>query len=99
MNKTLRTILLCFIGTSSIALGIYCFSFNTGEFIMDHMYGGDAFTGMQNASATAARNLLSMSKIIQFGLSSLLIVGGAMIVVLGIPKKKDKVANSTEQAK
>lgn len=99
MNKTLRTILLCFIGASSIALGIYCFSFNTGEFIMDNIYGGDAFTGMQNASATAARNLLSMSRIIQFGLSSLLIVGGALIVVLGIPKKNDKGSNSTEQIK
>lgn len=35
-------------------------------------FGGDAYTGMQHASAYAANNVLALTKLIKVGISSLL---------------------------
>lgn len=64
MNSKVRSILLALAGGVSIALSIYCFNMDAGEYCGDSMYGGDAYTGMQNASATAARNVKMLSKIV-----------------------------------
>ena len=57
MTKNFRTILLCAVGIISIALSIKCYSFKDLDYETKSAYGGDAFTGIQNAAATTSKNV------------------------------------------
>ena len=49
----------------SLIFAIYCFSVNVsanGSYEENKSYGGDAYTGMQNASAQAANNALNAER-------------------------------------
>ena len=48
------------------------------------MYGGDAYTGIQNAAATTSKNVKELAGIVQFGFGSILLVMGLGLVGLGL---------------
>lgn len=67
-------------GVLSIIFGLVVFGSSIGSMEIDHSYGGDAYTGMQNASAQAANNIYELSGMIKTGLAGLLIVVGIALV-------------------
>ena len=48
------------------------------------MYGGDAYTGIQNAAATTSKNVRDLAGIVQFGFGSILLVMGLTLVGFGL---------------
>lgn len=92
--KNFRSILFSFVGVLSILLAIVCFNKNTGSWASSSIYGGDAFTGIQNASAKSANNVQTLSEIVRFGFGSVLLVGGLVLLVVAIPEGKKSETNS-----
>lgn len=90
MANTVRSVFLVIAGIVSIGLSIHCFNMDEGEYCSDSMYGGDAYTGMQNASASAARNVKTLSKIVKSGFGSTLLVGGLTLIAFSIQGKKEE---------
>ena len=98
MANTVRSIFLVIAGIASIGLSIHCFNMNEGEYCSDSIYGGDAYTGMQNASATAARNVKTLSKIVKSGFGSTLLVGGLTLIAFSIQGKKEEKNNVSAES-
>ena len=72
MGKTFK-----FIAIVSIICGIICFFLNIGTNVSDVVYGGDAYTGIQNATAQTANNILILNKNIK-------LISGFFFVILGL---------------
>lgn len=101
MNNTIKSILIILVGITSIVLSICCFSLSTGSVVQNITYGGDAYTGMQNASAQAATNIVELASITKIGFGSILLVVGMLLVIIGISiplsdSKGNKLINSDE---
>lgn len=52
----------------------------TGAYEAATSYGGDAYTGIQNAAAQTANNVQSLARLVQTGMSRLLIVLGIALI-------------------
>lgn len=100
MAKNIRTIIFIVIGVISIGLSIRCFSFKELSSEPKSMYGGDAFTGIQNAGAQTSENVMELAKIVQFGFGSVLLVAGLGFLGVGLTtpmtKKSDEDENEPE---
>lgn len=79
-----KSVLLIIIGILAIALSIVSFCMDAGYYAVYEQYGGDAYTGMQNASARTADNVLYLCKVVKFGFGSILLVSGLTLIVAGI---------------
>lgn len=104
--KKVLAICLIVIGVVAIALGVVSFlktsENNYASYARKETYGGDAYTGIQNAAATTANNvqalnynLESMHNSIMFGFGSILVVAGLALSAAGVGgllKKKEKEA-------
>ncbi len=67
-------------GFISIILGSTVSNMSIGGHESNITYGGDAYTGMQNAAAQTANNVQCLADIVRSGLSGILIIlGWAMI--------------------
>ena len=89
MAKQIRTFLLCGVGIISIILSIKCFSFDKLDSESRSMYGGDAYTGIQNAAATTSKNVSELASIVQFGFGSLLLINGLTLLAFGKKVKEN----------
>ena len=85
-NATVAYLLGILSGIASIVMGIVCFGMYAGSGFSFETYGGDAYTGIQNAAAQTARNVRDLADIARFGFGSLLIVVGVAILALFIAK-------------
>lgn len=95
----MRRTLFAVIGCISVILSIICFTKDTGDSIWRESYGGDAFTGIQNASAKTGNNVLELAEITRFGFGSILLISGMVLISLAIPcdeKKKISVIDNKE---
>lgn len=92
-----------FSGILSIIFGIIVASINTGFYTSIGSYGGDAYTGIQNAAAYTAKNVLQTNRILETGLCFILIVIGLAIISYFVPKLLDvifaKKGNKNEENK
>lgn len=101
MSSFIRKVLFDIIGVAagiiSVVLSFIVFGMNTGVYELAAKYGGDAYTGIQNASAQTANNIIYLSKILQQGLGGILLVGGlALIACFG--KKVFDAYNDEKQS-
>lgn len=80
-----------FSGILSILFGIIITSINTGFYTSIGSYGGDAYTGIQNAAAYTAKNVLQTNRILETGLCFILIVIGLAIISYFVPKLLDVI--------
>ena len=60
----------------SVIFAFVTYGMSTGSYESNTQYGGDAYTGIQNAAAQTARNLVNLSDIVKFGLGSILLILG-----------------------
>ena len=92
-----------FSGILSILFGIIVASLNTGFYISTESYGGDAYTGIQNAAAYTGKNVLQTNRILETGLCFILTVIGLAIISYFVPKLLDvifaKKRNKNEENK
>lgn len=79
------------IGVLSIILAVNCFNRSTGLYESNKIYGGDAYTGIQNASAQTSNNIQCLAEITRFaGGSTLLVFGLLSIAYFGMKCFDDK---------
>lgn len=67
-------------GILSLIFGLIVFNKNTGYSQQSITYGGDAYTGIQNAAAQAANNVKFLNEAVVYGFGALLIVVGIALV-------------------
>jgi len=96
MKKTKRTEKLV-IGVLAVILAIVCFSLDTGGTVRNQTYGGDAYTGIQNAAAQTARNLVALALIMKVGFGSVLLIAGGNLIVSSLPEKEGEATQKNEK--
>ena len=67
-------------GIISVIFGIIMFAKDVGSYEYSATYGGDAYTGIQNAAAQTANNVTALSKIAKTGFAFFLIVLGLIAI-------------------
>jgi len=91
--KILRSILLVLVGFGCLITGIQVYNSHVGEMASYKEYGGEAYTGIQNAEVQTGGLVRLQSDIIAKGLGSIMIFGGITMIVCAIPvniqKKKE----------
>ena len=106
MNKKILAIILIVAAVVAIVLGVVTMTkaekLYTGRYVSHETYGGDAYTGIQNAAADTAGNVQSGNYILReidenlcFGLGSILIVIGLTLAAFAVAfllGKKDEPA-------
>ena len=84
MAQNFRSTVFIVIGIIAIGLAIGCYSIDDLHYESINIYGGDAFTGIQNAAAVTSRNVKELASIVQFGFGSVLLVMGLTLVGVGL---------------
>ncbi len=67
-------------GVLSVLLGISAWDMGVGAWEYTQTYGGDAYTGIQNAAAQTANNVQELTELIRFGTGALLFVLGVAMI-------------------
>ncbi|MBQ6999096.1 MAG: hypothetical protein IJN62_04835 [Clostridia bacterium] len=82
-------------GFMSIIFSFVIFCMDNGSWENSLQYGGDAYTGIQNAAAQTANNIQVVCDVLRIGLGAVLFVGGMVLIcIFGL-----KFANIREQQK
>ena len=100
MNKKLLKGFGIILGLVTIVLAISVFSQSVGYSEGSYSYGGDAYTGIQNAAAQTANNVQDVGEMIRTGLGCILILHGAILLSVAIcidVPKKEKIQPVVEQ--
>lgn len=87
MNKNIKFIkgiLLIVIAIISIIFSIKSFERSDyGTWVSQKEYGGDAYTGIQNAAASTAANVNVVNRSVSFGFGAILLIVGLTLGVVG----------------
>ena len=86
----MRRILFATIGAISVVLSIVCFSKDIGHESNYSYYGGDAFTGIQQAGAQTSNNVYDLTRIVRYGFGSILLISGLTLITMSIPCDEKK---------
>ena len=84
----------------AFVLAFIVFDQRVGSFESSKSYGGDAYTGIQNAAAQTANNVQDVGEMIRTGLGCILILHGAILLSVAIcidVPKKEKIQPVAEQ--
>ena len=96
MNKKLLKIFGIALGVLTIILAIVVFTQNVGYYESSHSYGGDAYTGIQNASAQAANNVKYVGEMIRFAMGSMMLVMGLAMVLGSLCIRTEKKTTAVQ---
>ena len=97
MGNKVRSIIFMIIGVVSIIMSIVCFSSKVPYGESNSVYGGDAYTGIQNASAFTSRAVVELAKITKLGFGSVLLIAGFTLFGVGstIPVQRKTEENDS----
>lgn len=84
MEQKLRSGILILVGIIALFLSFKCYTIDDLGYESSSMYGGDAYTGIQNAAAKTSQNVKELASIVQFGFGSVLLVMGLTILGFGL---------------
>ena len=80
-----------FLGIAFIIIAIVSFIFaivigaqSSGSYELSQAYGGDAYTGIQNAAAQTANNIMYSNEIIKLCACGIFVILGSILAILGI---------------
>ena len=101
MVQKLRSTVLTIIGIIAIGLSIKCYTIDELDYEPRSSYGGDAYTGIQNAAARTSKNVKELAATVQFGFGSVLLVMGLTLVGFGLttPTGTAQTNNTPEEPK
>lgn len=85
INFKVKTIAMLAVGVVSLAFSYQCSKFETGSFERSAAYGGDAYTGIQNASAQTATNVRYLNDMVKDGLTYAFLIVGLGFIACAIP--------------
>ena len=97
MKKETKREVKLVIGVLAVILAIVCFLLDTGDTERNQYYGGDAYSGIQNAAAQTARNLVALASITKVGFGSILLISGGYLIVSSLPEKEAEVKQDNEK--
>lgn len=83
-QKNVFYLILIAIGIYAFVLSNKCNSFVELDFESIERYGGDAYTGIQNAAARTSQNVSQLAEIVKFGFTSLLRIIALILIGLGV---------------
>lgn len=86
------------IGIISIIESVAIFGMQTGGYETSKSYGGDAYTGIQNASAQTANNISYLADIVQKGFAAILFVFGLTMIFLFATKVLEHKKNDEKSS-
>ena len=78
--KKIISIIGTIVGIMSIRYSFVIRKMSTGMFERELAYGGDAYTGIQNAAAQTANNVQDLTEVLRKGFSSVLLIVGLLAV-------------------
>ena len=81
--KKLKTFSLI-LGIIAIVFSLVVFSCDVGSYESNRSYGGDAYTGIQNAAAQAANNIMDVGAAITTAAGAILLVFGVGMIFLSL---------------
>ena len=84
MKINLKQILFGLVGLAATVLSIVCFTLDTGSYELGKTYGGDAYTGIQQAAAQAANNAMYAAEIMKFGFACVLLIAGLTLMLCAV---------------
>ena len=90
-GKFVLGIMYILLGIGSIIWGLQLDYYGVSS--MDETYGGDAYTGIQNAASTTANNVNELGYTLTNGLRGILVVMGGAIVLHGLTVMSKKEGN------
>ncbi len=100
--KTIKAICLIVLGGISVICGVLCYAADTGVFERQSAYGGDAYTGIQNAGAATANNVKCVAQVSALGFGSILLIAGLLLILHGalllLPQTKSEPTKNTERS-
>ena len=82
-QNIIRSLILIAIGIYAFTLAKECSLFDELIYATRESYGGDAYTGIQNAAARTSRNVSELAEIVKFGFSSLLRILALILIGIG----------------
>ena len=91
MNSSIKKIGFAVSGLASLILGIVCYCLDVGSYQYNVQYGGDAYTGIQNAAAQTACNVADLAGICKFGLGSILLIAGLVLIICAVTYKEKEI--------
>lgn len=80
MKKTISVIGIL-AGVLSVIFSFVTFGMSVGYSESSKMYGGDAYTGIQQASAQSANNIKQLAEIAKLGMGAILLIGGLALIL------------------
>ena len=95
MEKKKLKVTLILSGILSVIFSAAMLVMDNGNYESYQAYGGDAYTGIQNAAATAANNVNSAACLVAYGFAFILFVLGIVLIGAGIAVKKEE-KNTTQ---
>ena len=82
--KKILALVLATIGLLAVILGLIAYGLDTGYYEVSSAYGGDAYTGIQNAAAQTANNVRYVTEAIASVGGSILLITGLVLMVVGV---------------
>ena len=82
--KRIAAVALVLIGIVAVILSFSAYGLDTGYSESDKEYGGDAYTGIQNAAAQTSRNLVYLTEAVAYVGGSVLLIAGLALIGSGI---------------
>ena len=83
MKKTIAVLALVFAIITSI-LSLAVFVSDEGRYTSHETYGGDAYTGIQNAAADTAVNIMLLNEVVHVGFGGILLVGAFAFFLVSV---------------
>ena len=96
MNKKLLKIFGIILGVVTIVLAVIVLCKGVGYYESNVSYGGDAYTGIQNAAAQAANNVMYVGEMIRFALGAQMLVMGLAMVLGSLCIRIEEAVQITE---
>jgi hypothetical protein len=96
MNWKLLKVFGIVLGILSIIFSLAVFTGTVGYYESALKYGGDAYTGIQNAAAQTANNIKYLGETLQIGLAGLLLVQGLAMLLGALCIQPKKLAAPKE---
>ena len=92
--KKLSNIVGIISGLISIVFSFVVKGMSIGSYEWSYTYGGDAYTGIQNASAQAANNVQDLADLVRTGIFAFLLVFGLALICFFLSRLVEKAPAS-----
>lgn len=95
-NANRLKLVFAILGIAAIVLAIMVYNAEVGSYEGDEYYGGDAYTGIQQAAAQAANNTMYVGRMLRTGLSAILALHGLVLLGAAVCIRKSEAETAVK---